>query len=92
MDFRCEYREGLGWWAENGSVALILRQGENPALLNVQSNDIAADAAKLLRDARVQSLDDEPQQFERSISQRLQTACGLQLLLCQILDEDEADL
>jgi len=88
LDFQTQYKEGYGWWAENGAIALRIQQSEHAqAILEIQCNDLEKDAGKLLQNKAVQAVTAIEQEGHR-LQQKLISACGITLILSQILTED----
>jgi len=91
LGFQIEYRTAYGWWAENGSVAVILQASDmTHALLEVQCSDIKNDAASLLQHSDIHAVSDMRQEGNR-IEQTLQCDCGITLVLSKALSEDDMD-
>ncbi|MDQ6954634.1 MAG: hypothetical protein Q9M20_04245 [Mariprofundaceae bacterium] len=89
LGFDIEFRQGYGWWAENGSITLILQEGlDNIPMIEVQCTDIENDSAALLQRPDIQALSERNQQGNR-IEHRLISDCGITLLLSKVLNEDD---
>jgi len=89
LDFQTQYKEGYGWCAENGAVSLLIQEAEQTqAVLEIQCNHLAEDADKLLENSSIQALS-YIEQDDHRMQQRLISACGITLILSQILTEDD---
>jgi len=91
LGFQTQYKEGYGWWAENGAVSLLLYAAEHAqAYLEIQCNHLEKDAEKLLQNDVVQAITTMEQEGHR-LQQKLISDCGITLILSQILTEDDLD-
>jgi len=89
LTFQAEYKDGYGWWLENGAITIILEQGNTATpTLEVQCTDIERDRAALLQRPDIQAIKPISQQGNR-IEQLLHSDCGINLMLSKVLDEDE---
>jgi len=89
LGFHIEFKEGYGWWVENGSIALILQEGTGSTpMIEVQCTQIQKDSAILLQHPEIQAKTQIKQQGNR-IEQHLTTTCGITLLLSKVLNEDD---